>query len=381
MARIVLGSYMVHYPLGGMMSYVLQYLLGFRRLGHDVLFVEKAGYPNACFDPARNVMSDDCAYGVATVGALLAGWGLGDRWCFVDAAGRYHGLAQRQVESAFRTADVFVDMGTHGVWLEEAAQSGRRVLIDGEPAYSQMIMEKKLAAGGQLPRYDFYYTNGLNVGTASCTAPTAGRPWRHLFHPVMPDLFDAPPPPPDAPFTTIMNWQSHDRLEFQGAIYGQKDVEFDKFLSLPERAAAPMQVAVAGKKVPVERLERSGWQVTGAHATTISFESFVSYIGASRGEFSVCKNVFVDTNTGWFSDRSAAYLASGRPVVLQETGFSAHLPVGEGLFAVRTVDAAAAAIQEILGNYEPHAQAAREIAREHLGADRVLGRFLDEIGV
>ncbi len=381
MARIVLGSYMVHYPLGGMMSYVLQYLLGFQRLGHDVLFVEKAGYPNACFDPARGVMSDDCSYGVAAVGAMLAGWGLGDRWCFVDAAGRYHGLSQRQVESALRTADVFVDMGTHGAWLEEAAQSGQRVLIDGEPAYTQMIMEKRLAAGDQLPEYDLYYTNGLNVGTASCTAPTAQRPWRHLVHPVMAGLFEVPPPPPDAPFTTIMNWQSHDRIEFKGAIYGQKDVEFDKFLGLPERAGAPMQIAVAGKEVPAQRLERSGWQVTDAHTMTVSLESFVRYIGASRGEFSVCKNVFVATNTGWFSDRSAAYLASGRPVVLQETGFSAHLPVGEGLFAVRTVDAAAGAIHEILENYEPHAQAAREIAREHLGADRVLGRFLDEIGV
>ncbi|MHC4652343.1 MAG: glycosyltransferase [Planctomycetota bacterium] len=381
MARIVLGSYMVHYPLGGMMSYVLQYLLGFQRLGHDVLFVEKADYPNACFDPVRGVMSDDCSYGVGAVAALLAEWELGDRWCFVDAAGRYHGLSQRQVESALRTADVFVDMGTHGAWLEEAAHVGRRVLIDGEPAYSQMIMEKRLAAGEPLPEYDLYYTNGMNVGTASSTAPTARRPWRHLVHPVMTGLFEMPPPPPDAPFTTIMNWQSHKQIEFNGAVYGQKDVEFDKFVDLPERVGASMQIAVAGKNVPVQRLERRGWRVTAAHRTTISFESFVRYIGASRGEFSVCKNIFVATNTGWFSDRSAAYLASGRPVVLQETGFSAYLPVGKGLFAVRTVDAAAGAIHEILKNYEPHAQAAREIAREHLGADRVLGRFLDEIGV
>ena len=147
MARIIVGSYMVRYPLGGMMSWVLQYLVGFQRLGHDVYFVEKSGYPNSCYDPAKKMMSDDCSYGIATLSSLLERFDLEGKWCFVDAAGRYHGLSRERVETVFESADLFVDMGTHGTWLDEAADTGLRVLVDGEPGFTQMKMEKRLAAG------------------------------------------------------------------------------------------------------------------------------------------------------------------------------------------------------------------------------------------
>src|SRR5918999_2991665 len=126
MARIVVGSYMVRYPLGGMMSWVLQYLVGFKLLGHDVYFVEKSGYPNSCYDPVKNVMSDDCSYGIATLSTLLDRFGLAGKWCFVDAAGRYHGLSRERVETVFESADLFIDMGTHGGWLNKATGAGLR---------------------------------------------------------------------------------------------------------------------------------------------------------------------------------------------------------------------------------------------------------------
>ena len=138
---------------------------------------------------------------------------------------------------------------------------------------------------------------------------------------------------------------------------------------------------MAGKDVPERRLREAGWTVRNAHAVTTSFDRFWDYIRRSRGEFSVCKHVFVATHSGWFSDRSAAYLASGRPVVMQDTGFSQHLPIGRGLFAVNTVEEAAAAIDEIEGDYDAHSRAAREIAEEHLEATKVLGRMLNELGV
>ena len=154
-------------------------------------------------------------------------------------------------------------------------------------------------------------------------------------------------PPAEAPFTTVMNWQSHAPLEFEGEVYGQKDVEFEKFMDLPTRTGATLEISVAGARAPRERLARSGWRVRDAHEVTASYDSYVQYIHASRCEFSVCKNVFVATNSGWTSDRSAAYLSSGRPVVVQDTGFSAHIPCGEGLFAIRTVEEAASAIEAI----------------------------------
>jgi hypothetical protein len=381
MARIVVGSYMFRYPLGGMMSWVLQYLVGFQRLGHEVYFVEKAGYAGACFDPTRNTMSDDCTYGMGVVSRLLGRHGLGERWCFVDVAQNYHGLSKAQIEEVFRTADLFLEMGTHGAWLEEAAATSLRVLADGEPGFTQIKMENRRAAGETLPRYDRYYTVGLSVGTAASTAPTAGISWRPLPHPVVTDLFTVQPLIPDAAATTVMNWQSHAPLNYQGCTYGQKDLEFPKFLDLPRLTKVPVEIAVSGKAAPTAMLQERGWRVVSGHQTTISFDSFAEYIHRSFAEFSVCKNVFVALQTGWFSDRSAAYLASGRPVVQQDTGFSRHLPCGAGLFAVKTVAEAAQALEEIRARPEYHARQARAVACEQLDARLVLGKFLHELGL
>lgn len=381
MARIILGSYMVRYPLGGMLSWPLQWLVGLARLGHDVFFVEKSGYPHSCYDPVHDAMSDDCAYGVATLHTLLARFDLHDKWCFADAAGRYHGLSRQRVVDVFKSADLFIDMGTHGSWLDEADRCGLRVLIDAEPAYTQMKMAKRLALGDTLPCYDHYYTVGCNIGTARSSAPTAGKNWRHLFNPVVVDLFRPERPTPGAAFTTVMNWQAHEPLEFEGRTYGQKDVEFTRFIDLPTRVRATLEVAVSGKNVPVSTLRQRGWQVRDAHEVTVSVDSFGRYIRHSLGEFSVCKNVFTATNSGWFSDRTAAYLASGRPAIVQDTGFGEELPCGAGLFAFRTVAEAAAAIDEVCSDYERHSRSARETACQYLDAPKVLGAFLRELGI
>jgi hypothetical protein len=178
-----------------------------------------------------------------------------------------------------------------------------------------------------------------------------------------------------------MNWQSYEPVHYRGVDYGHKDVEFGKFIRLPGETAVPLELAVSGKKIPRDRIRENGWRVRDAHAVTISFDSFSRYIRDSRGEFGVCKSGFVVTRSGWFSDRSAAYLASGRPVVLEDTGFGSHLPCGEGLFAVGSAGEAAAAIDEIETRYELHARRAREIAEEYLDARKVMGAFLEEIGV
>lgn len=380
MARIIVGSYMIRYPLGGMLSWSLQWLVGLRRLGHDVFFVEKANYPRACYDPETRLNTDDPSRGIAVVDALFRRFDFEHRWCFVDYAGNYYGCSQQGIRRRFRDADLFLDIGTHGSWMDEAAASGLRVLVDGEPGYNQMKMELRAERGVSDPRYDRYYSNGANVGTAASSSPTADKSWRAVFNPVVVDLFTCPPGLPDNPFTTVMNWQSHDPLIYREVVYGQKDVEFEKFLELPTRTRATVEVAVAGE-VPVDSLRQTGWRVSSAQEVTSTFDSYRDYIARSAGEFAVCKEAYVATNSGWFSDRSAAYLASGRPVVMQETGFSAHLPCGEGLFAPRTVDEAASALDDILAAYRLHAKRAREIAQEYLAAETVLARLLGDLGL
>jgi hypothetical protein len=178
-----------------------------------------------------------------------------------------------------------------------------------------------------------------------------------------------------------MSWEAHEPIEWNGVTYGAKSGEFARFLDLPTRTASSLEIAVAGRNVPKSALTEAGWRVRDSHSVTVSFDAFRDYISGSKGEFSVCKNIFVETHSGWFGDRAAAYLASGRPVVMQETGFSSHLPCGRGLFAVRTVEEAAAAIAEIESDPESHSRWARELVAAHLDTRVVFRRFLGELGI
>jgi hypothetical protein len=382
MARVIIGSYLVRLPIGGYMSWMLQWLLGFKRLGHEVYFVEKSGWSRSCLDPVTWTASDDCTQGLSRIQSFFSRFGLQDQWCFVDADGKYHGMSRNQIEAVFRTADVFIDHMRGCEWRTEASGAKVRVMVDGEPAYTQMQMEKNRKGDpGRMDEYDYFFTVGLNVGTHACMVPTAGRQWHPIVDPVVPDLFPVTVAGKTAAFTTVMSWQAHDPIEFEGIEYGQKDTEFPKFMDLPSQTKASLELAIAGRDVPVGDLEKKGWRLRNAPEVTISFDAWCDYIRRSRGEFSVAKNVFVATNSGFFSDRSAVYLACGRPVVMQETGFSDHLPCGRGLFAVRDVQEAASAIHEIEGNYEKHSKWARELACEYLSTDKVLTRLLSEIGL
>ncbi len=380
MTTIVLCSYMVRYPVGGVLSSNLQLLTGFARLGHDVYLVEKAGYPDSCFDPGRLSVGDDCAAGTAAVDALLCRHGLRGRWCYVDAAGTYHGMGRAEVEAVFRRADLFVDRGLHRTWNDEAARVPVRVLLDPDPGYRQarMAEEAPLAPGDE---YDAFYTYGHNVGTDRSTAPATGVEWRHMFHPVDTDLVTPSPVPAGGPMTTVMNWKSLAPVQVGGQRLGMKDAEFAAFEDLPARVPVPLEVALQGGSQDVARLRAQGWRVRAALDVTRTYDSYHHYVERSLGEFSVAKNVYVALNAGWFSDRSAAYLARGRPVVVQDNGLAGALPLGEGLFAVRGPDEAAEAIAAVAREPQRHGRVARRLAEEHLSTRRVLGRFLDELGL
>jgi hypothetical protein len=378
-ALILVGSYMIRYPLGGNLSWLLQWLYGFHQLGHDVFLVEKSiGWD--CYHPSSKMMGNDATAGVRAVAELFDRYGLAGRFIFEDFRGDYYGSTRPELEKLFRAADLFIDIGSHGSWAEFGCMARRQALIDLEPGYNQMRIALELAAGKHWPKYDAYYTNGFAIPRRHPEVPDCGVTWKTVANPIAVDLFPYSDPPVDGAFTTVMNWQAHNPLTYNGTCYGQKDVEFAKFLNLPLRSSARMEIAVSGK-FPAEELRAKSWQLQDAEEVSVTFDSYRDYIRSSLGEFSVAKNVFVATRSGWFSDRSNCYLSSGRPVILQETGFSEYLPCGEGLFAVEDEEQAAGAIEQILADPVRHAQRAREIAGDLLDTHVVLAKFLAENGI
>ena len=380
MARIILNATMIRFPMGGMNQWILTYLIGLHRLGHDIHFVECSEWENDCFDVARGIMTNDCSYGISVVRSLMDRHGLGDKWCFIDHAGHHHGMSPPALDEVFRTADVFIDF-EWGPFYARAADIPVKIFHDGEPGWFQVKLERELEAGKPLRDYNFFFTTGLAVGTPRSTALTAGIQWLHTRVPI---LLDEPPADPaghNGRFSTIMDWRSNKPVEFRGRTYGQKDVEFEKFMDLPRRVTVDLEVAVSGTAVPRERLRENGWLVRFANEVTRSVDSYHQYIASSMGEFSVAKNSFVMTRSGWLGDRAGVYLGYGRPVVQQDTGFGDFLPCGKGIFSVGDVAEAAEAFERIKADYRLHARAARAIAEEYLEAGRVLKDFLNRAGI
>jgi hypothetical protein len=366
--------------MGGMSLWYLAYLAGFQKLGHDVYFVERSTWENSCYDVSKKEMTSDFTYGLKVVREMMDKYDLNGRWCFVDEKGGYHGISKPKMNEIFRTADIYIDM-EWGEWEEESAHIPKRLFFDGEPGWLHIKFWNIFESDGQFPNYNYYFTAGENVGGDDFLVDLCGVKWHHTYSPILPDDTISAEASQDAPFTTIMNWQSHKVIEYGGKMYGQKDVEFEKFIALPQQTKQRLEMAVSGKNVPRARLAEFGWHVCDADKISISVSSYLEYIAQSRGEFSVSKNVFVETRAGLIGDRSAYYLYYGKPVIHQDTGFSKYLPVGNGLFGVRDKEEAAAALDAISSNYQKHSNAAKEIAREYFMADKVIEKVSQVLAI
>jgi hypothetical protein len=370
-ARIVFASTFFRFPLGGLLSWALQYLLAIRASGHDVCLVERTDYPDAFFCTTRSIMTDDPSMNLHMLTPVLKKFEI-ENWRLVDRFNRAYGMSDLRFEEFIRSTDLWIDGGNYGAWVQFVKDGQKSVVIDGEPGYTQIRWETGKSGA---PHYDIYFTNGMLLGTPASASPTAGKIWQHVFNPVLPSFYAAQPPRPGSAWTTVMNWQTHGVVEYAGKRYGQKDIEFYKIIELPTRARATFSPAISGN-YPAKELRNFGWIVQDAHEVTRTIDTYQDYIYGSRGEVSVCKNVFVDLQTGWFGDRSAAFLAAGRPVILQDTGFSKVLPTGEGLFAFRCIDDILTALDAIESNYPKHSRKARDIAEEYLSAQKVMDALI-----
>jgi hypothetical protein len=360
----------------------LNWLLGLRRLGHDVYFVEQIDRAN-CTNRAGEPMALADSANLAFFRAVTRRFGLAASSTLLYEAGAdTDGLTLPELVDLAGSADLLVNISGHLTTPAVFDRFRRKAYVDLDPGFTQFWH----AAGNPAARlggHDLYFTVGANVGTPGCPIPTDGVRWRPVRPPVVLDRWPVAAGT-ERRFTTVASWRgAFGPVEYGGRRYGVKAHEFRKFLDLPGRTGQAFEVALNihpadGKDR--DALRAHGWRVVDPREVAADPEAFRRYVAGSGAEFSAAQGVYVETASGWFSDRTAVYLASGKPALVQDTGVARTLPVGEGLLTYRTPEEAAAGAARIVGDYEAHARAARALAEEFFDSDRVLGRFLDEAG-
>lgn len=369
---------------GGNAWVVLSWLQGLQRLGFNVHFVEQIGRRNCVDDDGRAAPFDACA-NLAYFKHVFGGAGLADKATLVDEDFEQTcGLSRTDLLALAGDADLLVNVTGHLTFGPLKSRPRRKIYVDLDPGYTQ-FWHAAGDAGARLEGHDFFYTVGENVGTDARAIPTGGIDWRPVRQPVVLEQW----PPADAGersrFTTVASWRgAYGRAEHGGKTFGLKAHEWRKFVELPQRAPQTFEIALdidRADERDLNLLERHGWRVICPKAVASDPDAFRRYVQMSGGEFSVAQGVYVETRSGWFSDRTVRYLASGKPALVQDTGFSRRYPSGEGLIAFRTVAEAAEGAALIARDYDRHSRAARALAENFFDSDRVLGRLLEEVGV
>jgi len=371
---ILCSGFLFRHPVGGHTWHHLQYLTGLARLGHEVIYFEDWGWANSCFDPSIDSMTASPNYGLRYMNDVFNRIGLKCPWAYLAEDGSCYGMAREELASYCRKSELYLNLSNIN-WIPELELCRRRVLVDTDPAFTQVGAH---GAGGDFSRYDVLLTFGENVGQSDSSMPTAGYRWLPTRQPIVLDLWLASEPINCAPYSTIINWTAIRDYYFEGKLYGQKDREFTPFFDLPQRTGELMEIAVNGPLDVKKQLEQGGWALVDPRVVTGDPWKYQDFIRASRGEFCVAKHGYVSTNCGWFSDRSCGYLASGRPVVVQDTGFSRNLPCGEGLIAFKSFEEAVEGLRAVSVDPLRHSCAARCIAETYFDSRSVLNDVLEK---
>jgi hypothetical protein len=381
--RIILLHFVGQMPLAGIAWQAMHYVLGLERLGYETWYIEDGGANP--YDPRANSVVMECEYNIAYIARMMAAYGLGDRWAYWDAINDvYHGLPRERVQALYRESDALINLCGATRLREEHLACPVRIMIDTDPVYEQIKYAKAdRAAREYLQAHTHFFTYGENIGAADCPVPLSGIPWRGTRPPVIPDLWPTDPREPEC-FTTIATWENKGKnIDFEGASYvWSKHINFLRFLDLPKRTDQCFEMAMLPPDAAVEgEVTGNGWRLTDPRPISAGMTEYAEFIRGSRGEFTVAKDIYVRPNSGWFSDRSVCYLAAGRPVITMRTGFSKFYPAGRGLFEFSTMEEILAALAAIADDYRAHSRAARDLAMEYFGSDRVIGRLLSEAGL
>jgi hypothetical protein len=386
--KIVVLGVMGRTPFAGVAWQVLHYLEGLRRLGHDVFYFEDTGtWP---YDADQNTVTDDCRYTLRYIADLMAWCGLPDNWAYRSAVGgEVYGRSDADVSGVLRSADVIVNLTGATELSDDAMRVPVRIYLETDPVLPQIeVAQGRAYTINLLQAHTHHFSCAENLGAADCGVPVGRFQYWPTRQPIILDWWMPANAestlPPARPYTTVASWrQSGKDIEWNGETYAwSKHLEFLKFIDLPSRTRQPLKLALAcGDRDAMRLLTSHGRGVIDAIPLTRNIAPYRSYILDSRGEFTVAKDQNIRLRSGWFSDRSASYLAAGRPVITQDTGFEAVVPTGRGLFAFKTMADILDALSCIEADYPTHACAAREIASEYFGAEPVLADLLQRAGL
>ena len=384
--KIVLLGMMSRIPVAGVVWQTVHYLVGLERLGYEVYYVEAHGSTPVSF--VANKGEDGSDKAAAFIDRVMRRFDLAGRWAFqaFHTDGRCYGMSEGRLKELYQSAALIINLHGGTIPLPEHSATGRLIYIETDPVDIQIELHDRVQQTIDfLAPHCAFFSFGENFGNHDCKLPLPERfHFRPTRQPVVLDFWQHPGNGQADTFTTIANWrQPHRRVRFQGEVYHwSKHYEFLKVLDLPGRTRQPFELALASfQNEDRQLLEAKGWQVRPALDFSTDLDEYRSYITGSRGEFTVAKDQNIRLRTGWFSDRSATYLAAGRPVITQETGFSNILPTGAGLFAFSTLDDIVAAVDRINADYGRHSRAATNVAREYFDADVVLKKLLTEVGL
>ncbi|MBP5975388.1 glycosyltransferase family 1 protein [Brasilonema sp. CT11] len=388
--RIIVTGLVGLYPVGGVAWDYLQYLIGLARLGHDVYYHEDTwSWP---YHPLDKTYTSEGSYSAQYIRDFFNQYApeLCDRWHYLHLHSTSFGMNQAAFDEVARTADVFLNVSGACIIPDNLSSHCVKIFLDTDPGYNQLMLSERFVWSenverwcAQVAAHDQHFTYAENIHSTKCIIPKIDFEWKTTRMPVVMDLWEQVArvqPPQTEAWTTVMTWNAFKgKLLYKGVEYKSKGSEFEKVLSLPQHTNVPLKVAVGGVNAPLTRLANAGWNVVDGPTVTLTPESYQKFIANSRGELSSAKHVYVAMSSGWFSCRSACYLAGARPVVVQDTGFTEVFPVGEGLLTFTTQEEAIAAIHRVKANYTLHVKAARDIAYEYFDSEKVLTSFIEKV--
>lgn len=375
-------------PIAGVIWQHVHYIVGLQRLGHKVYYIEDSAripYNAQTFDT-----SNDYTYATKLLARLADDFDFKNRWAF---CARYLpelptvGLPLKKIRQLYKSADAILNVCGTQEFNDDLLASDRILYVESDPGVEQIKVDQNVQSTiDYLGRHHALFTFGENVGTERFPVPTHGLKWLPTRQPIVTDFWKTRRAPPSAAvFTSIANWSTSGLKDIawrKKKYLWSKSREFIRFVNAPKIAGETFELATDIKDDKTRtRFCKAGWQFRSPHELSVKYWDYRDYICRSKGEFTVAKDQYVRLNSGWFSDRSACYLAAGRPVITQETGFSEIYGNRGGLFGFRKLSEIAEAVREIDGNYSHHSRRAGEIARELFEAEKVLGFLLDRAGI